>query len=184
MGIKEKLTKLFIGDEEVDVSRRKFIRDAGALAALAVVATKMPTALQVKTLREQLASGLIQDQTFYLTESIVIDLPNVMIRNCTFIAQNPMDYMIELRSDHTMLYGCYLNANGLSKGGVYVTGNNHFMTDCCFRDFREVGLTFNGQTLEGGSVSSHNLGVKSHKISAPLPEINSIKLLHPSNPCA
>ena len=169
MGIKEKLTKLFIGDEEVDVSRRKFIRDAGALAALAVVATKMPTALQVKTLREQLASGLIQDQTFYLTESIVIDLPNVIIRNCTFIAQAPMDYMIELRSYKTVMIHNTLDARGLAKCAIYVEGDNARIYENHFNMLASTGPY---------------IDIKRHKIPALMPEINSIKLLHPSNPCA
>lgn len=90
-----KLKKIFSFDD-IDLSRRKFIKDAGSLAALTVVGLTAPSLLKVNELQAQINSGRISGQTFYLTEPIIIDLPNVIIDNCTFIEVKPIPYMLEL----------------------------------------------------------------------------------------
>lgn len=91
-----KIKKFFSVENATDLSRRKFIRDAGALAALTVVATSMPSLLKVKEIQEQVLSGLVENQTFYIDETIFIEIDNVAIRNCTFIASKPLNPMLHV----------------------------------------------------------------------------------------
>jgi len=104
-----KLKKLFELDE-VDHSRRKFIRNAGALAALAVVATSAPGLLEAKTLElsEMIANGLVENQTFYIDETIFIEMKRgFIIMNCKFIATRPLRYMINLSEcENVTIMGC------------------------------------------------------------------------------
>jgi hypothetical protein len=101
MNILEKFNNYFISDNDVDLSKRKVIKTAGALAALTIIGAVTPRLLKAATLtiQDQINSGLIENQTFYLTKTIYIDIPNVMIRNCKFIAKAKMENMIELGSN-------------------------------------------------------------------------------------
>lgn len=101
-------------DIPIDVSRRKFIRDAGALAALTVVATQVPSLLKVKELQEQIASGRVFGQTFYLTEPVVIDLPGVIIEQCYFRSSKPMSCMLHLtdKAEDCIIRDCSFIAHG------------------------------------------------------------------------
>lgn len=121
------LKRIFSFDgAEVDLSRRKFIRDAATLTALAVTASTSPQLAQqlFESIEKQMASGVVEGQTFWLTEPVVIDMPGVVIRNCRFIATRPMPYMFYIGSDaqHCILDGCYLEDNGfLLPSGACVT---------------------------------------------------------------
>ena len=72
-------------------SRRLFLRNLGALAALAVV----PSSLKALApddharLMAMLESGLVENQTFVLTRPITIDMPglSLVVRNCVFRAE-------------------------------------------------------------------------------------------------
>lgn len=93
-----KIKKFLSVDNATDLSRRKFVRDAGALAALTVVGTSLPSLLKVKDkvkeIEEQILSGIVENQTFYIDETIFIEIDNLVIRNCTFIASKPLNPMI------------------------------------------------------------------------------------------
>lgn len=95
--MKEFIKRIFTSDGEVDVSRRRFIKGAASLAALTVVSTALPSVRVYETLKEQIATGLVTDQTFYIDEPIVIDMNNIIIRNCKFIATRPLDYFLEIK---------------------------------------------------------------------------------------
>lgn len=97
--IVNKFKKLFTLEDGPDLSRRKFIRDAGALAALTVVATSLPSLLKQQEIQRQVLSGLVENQTFYIDETIFIEIDNLVIRNCTFIASKPLDPMIHVRAE-------------------------------------------------------------------------------------
>ncbi len=114
----DKLKKLFKPDyQQPDMSRRKFIRTASALAALTVAAVNVPSLLKIKEIEEQIASGRVVGQTFYISETVVIDIPNVVIDQCTFIATAPMDYMIEFRGGAN---NCTIQNSQLNDPGGYV----------------------------------------------------------------
>ena len=109
-----------------DPSRRRFIRNAGALAALTVVATNLPGTADFifskeKALSDKIKSGLIEWETFYLSETLVIDIPNVTFRNCRFIALNPMPFALELGKNaiNTRLDTCEFIGAGI-KGYIYL----------------------------------------------------------------
>jgi len=97
----DRLKKLFSPstNEEVNLSRRKFIKTASALAALTVAAVNVPSLLKIREIEEQIASGRVFGQTFYISETIVIDIPDVVIDQCEFIAVAPMEYMMEFGSN-------------------------------------------------------------------------------------
>lgn len=99
----------------VDLSRRNFIKNASALAALTVVGAAMPSLFKVKEIQAQISSGLVENQTFYLDEGIIFDIPNLVIRNCYFEATRPLDYVIKLgpNAKNVQMIGC----NTYSKGG-------------------------------------------------------------------
>jgi hypothetical protein len=90
--------KEYLLGEDVDVGRRKFIRTAAELTALTVVASVMPSALKAMEIKDQIASGEVYGQVFYISEPVVIDL-DVDIRNCRFIAVNDMEFMMEITAD-------------------------------------------------------------------------------------
>ena len=47
-----------------------------------------------KEIEEQILSGIVENQTFYIDETIFIEIDNLVIRNCTFIASKPLNPMI------------------------------------------------------------------------------------------
>lgn len=130
--IKNKLKSLFSLSDGVDTSRRKFIKDAGALAALTVVAANTPSWLKVRELKAQIASGRVIGQTLYLYEPVVIDLPNVVFENCRFVAMADMPYMMETteRARDFRVQNCFFDGNDYLVGGIRVApqGNNDMTT--------------------------------------------------------
>jgi len=96
MKVFKKLKSFLSFEDSIDLTRRKFITDAASLAALTVVALNAPSLLKVKEIQSQLEGGRVFGQTFYLTEPIIIDLPNTIIDNCTFIAVEAMPYMVHI----------------------------------------------------------------------------------------
>ena len=117
----DKLKKLFKPDDRPpDMSRRKFIRTPSALAALTVAAVNVPSLLKIREIEEQIASGRVIGQTFYLTDPIVIDFKNVEIIDCKFIAIEKMDYMVKIEgASKVVITGCIFETNGLV-GGHYL----------------------------------------------------------------
>ena len=118
-----KLIRLFkrkVKIDKPDLSRRKFIRNAGALAALTVVATQAPSLLKYKDIKAQIRRGLIENQTFYLTETIVIDLPNVVFRNCKFTAVKEMEFMFDLKYTSCVLDNCSFDGNHLVHSAIRI----------------------------------------------------------------
>ena len=116
-----KLKKIFLFDDEFDASRRRFIKTAGALAALTVVVGTVPSLLKIKSIEKQIASGIIEGEIFYIDRTVIIDIPNVIIRNCEFIATAPMDYMLDFgpNTTKTIMTNCHLNGKDFA--------------DCCIR---------------------------------------------------
>jgi hypothetical protein len=110
----EKLKKLFNPDDkQPDMSRRKFIKTASALAALTVAAVNVPSLLKIREIEEQIASGRVVGQTFYLTEPVVIDIPNVVIDQCNFVAVEKMDYMVKINARNCVIMNSRSETNGL-----------------------------------------------------------------------
>ena len=159
---------LFTLDESPDLSRRKFIRDAASLAALTVVASQVPSLLKYNELKAQLASGLIENQTFYLTEPVIIDLPNTVIRNCYFVAQNPMPYMIKLASNahHCLLENCHLSSNLMGDTGYAIVVEPQGDTDMTTTLHSAVDTAQHGDTIY--------LGSGKYKLSSAIELINNI----------
>lgn len=95
-------------DDSLVLSRRQFITGAAGLAALTVVGSKLPSILKIKELAAQIASGRVYGQTFYVSETIVIDIPNVVIDQCEFIATQHLDPMLHLtgRAHYTTISNC------------------------------------------------------------------------------
>ena len=111
--MKNKFNSVF--NDGPDLSRRKFIKDAASLAALTVVASHIPSIAKYNEIRDQIAAGIVENQTFYLTETVVIDIPNVVIRNCNFIAVEPMNYMFELgqNAHDCLVSSCSFDTRGM-----------------------------------------------------------------------
>jgi len=104
---------------EVDLSRRKFITTAAALAALTVVATKVPSLLKLKEIEAQIASGRVFGQTFYTDETVIINIDDVVIDSCEFIATAPMEYMMQIDNvSNVTIQNCIFNGNGYLSGGI------------------------------------------------------------------
>ena len=131
MKIFKKLSSLFTFEDGLDLSRRKFIKDAGSLAALTVAALNAPSLLKVKELQAQILEGRVYGQTFYLTEPIIIDLPNVVIDNCTFIAVNPMPYMLKMteNANHCAIQNCMFQSDNLADTAFYFEARTDDMTN-------------------------------------------------------
>lgn len=107
-------------DDSLVLSRRQFITGAAGLAALTVVGSKLPSILKIKELAAQIASGRVYGQTFYVSETIVIDIPNVVIDQCEFIATQPLNPVLHFTSNahYTQMSNCKItNKRG---GGVDV----------------------------------------------------------------
>ena len=85
-------------DTGFDPSRRRVIKGASALAALTVLPGSIATINTYQDIKNQFASGLVENQTFYIDEPIEIDFSNVEIRNCRFIATKELPYMIKVNN--------------------------------------------------------------------------------------
>lgn len=103
-----------------DLSRRKFVKDAATLTALAVTAAHTPQLAQtlLESIDQQIRNGLVKGQTFWLTEPIIVDLPNVIFEDCTFIAENPMPYMMQFteRAKNCTLRHCDFGGRNMGDG--------------------------------------------------------------------
>ena len=108
----------------MSLSRRKFIQSLGALAALSA----MPALLKEVHLKAQIASGgLIHNQTFYIDETIVMDIPGLIIDNCKFIVTKPLDVGILIREG--TLTNCHLDSRGLCNVGIKIYPREGDMTE-------------------------------------------------------
>ena len=100
----------------MNISRRRFIRDAAGLAALAFAAPVSTSILlaREKTIYEQVESGVVEDQTFYLYEPIVLSFADrVEIHRCSFIAMRDMPTMLILpKEGRVWVSDCALQSNG------------------------------------------------------------------------
>jgi len=94
-------------------SRRLFLKSFSALAAAAVagptLAKLAPT--DIARLYGAIADGPIEGLTFYLTQPIVIDLPNTVIRNCRFIWRGLKnhEHALILRTHSTLIESCHFD---------------------------------------------------------------------------
>jgi hypothetical protein len=118
--ILDKLKKFFKLDGDVDLSRRRVIKTVGALAALTAVGGAVPLLSKVNELKKQIVDGQVYGQTFYLTEPIIIDIPNVIISNCEFIAVEPMPYMLQFKegANNCLIKDCHFNANNMITSAI------------------------------------------------------------------
>lgn len=109
---------------EMDLSKRKFIKTAAGLAALTVIGVKLSSIAKIAEIEEQIKSGVVTGQTFYLDKTLVIDIPDVVIVNCKFVAVKPMDVMISVPNvdrDKPIIHSCMLDGNGMvGVGASYV----------------------------------------------------------------
>ena len=94
-------------------SRRRVIKGAAALAALTVLPGSIATINAYQDLKNQLASGLVVNQTFYIDEPIEIAFNNVEIRNCTFISIKELPYIFKVADDveGTVITGCIFDTS-------------------------------------------------------------------------
>jgi len=123
MNIFDKLKNAFTISDDIDLSRRRVIKTVGALAALTAVGGAVPLLSKVNELKQQIIDGQVYGQTFYITEPVVIDIPNVVISNCKFIAVNDMQYMLELGENarHCLIKDCdFHQKNNNINAAVYV----------------------------------------------------------------
>lgn len=130
MDIKSKIKNLLSFDE-IDHSRRKFIKDAAGLAALTVIATQAPLLLKpekINELRKQIEAGYVHDQTFYIYEPVVLDIDNVIIDNCKFIAMAPMDYMFYIKANNLIIKNSHIDGSRMGSGGIWVEPAHGDMT--------------------------------------------------------
>ena len=111
--IKSLLNKLF-PPVEFDANRRRVIKSVAALAALTVAPGILLDDTQAETVLEgfnRLAKeGVIDEQTFYIDETIVINIPNLIISNCRFIATKPLDCMVHITENahHCIIKDCHI----------------------------------------------------------------------------
>lgn len=157
MDIKSKVKKFFAPVDGKDLGRRKFIKDAAGLAALTVVAGAIPSILVVDELKRQIESGVVRDQIFYISETVVIDIPNVKIVGCKFIATAPMKYMIEMgvNAKQCLLMDCVIDANGFVCTGIMVHAQQGDMTQTM-----QSAFNTNAHTV--------HLSAGTHNISSPI----------------
>ena len=130
MDIKSKIKNLLSFDE-IDHSRRKVIKDAAGLAALTVIATQAPLLLKpekINELRKQIEAGYVHDQTFYIYEPVVLDIDNVIIDNCKFIAMAPMDYMFYIKANNLIIKNSHIDGSRMGSGGIWVEPAHGDMT--------------------------------------------------------
>ncbi len=76
------------------ITRRNFIKSAGALAALTVIAPAVPSLLKVNELERMIASGFVHNQIFYIDKPIQLNISNVTISGCRFIATKDLPFWI------------------------------------------------------------------------------------------
>jgi len=129
----KKIKEYFSFNDEIDLSRRKVIKTAAGLAALTVVGFASPNILKIKELHisQQIKNGTIECQVFYLTEPIIIDIPNVIIQDCYFEAIRPMEYMLHIgsKASYTITKDCHFNSNLLSKISISFSPRNDNMSN-------------------------------------------------------
>ena len=88
------------------MDRRGFIKSALGLAALTVAGVNAPSLLAQRSIQEQVSSGLVENQIFYIDEPIVIDIDNVKIRNCRFIVNTDLPNVITVLSESFQITNC------------------------------------------------------------------------------
>lgn len=98
------------------MDRRGFLRSFAAFAAVAVapktLASLAPT--DQDRLVSAMRSGVVQDQTFLLDGPIILDIDNLVIRNCEFIFRNMKltDTAITVLSSRIVIRDCYVECSG------------------------------------------------------------------------
>ncbi len=109
-------------DTEVDLSRRRVLKGAAGLAAVAVVASagglKLLTADENSRLIDMIKSGVVENQTFYLDRTAVFEgLDGLMLRNCSFIAAPGFigNSLIILKdATNIVLTNCFFDSTGIT----------------------------------------------------------------------
>lgn len=93
------------------ITRRRFINSVSTLLALSCTEISMACSV-LEDLK------LIEEKTFYLKEPIIIKIPGVTIKNCTFIAKADMHCMILICDSaiRCRLKNCAMLKNGYNIG--------------------------------------------------------------------
>lgn len=94
MKLLERVKGLFAKEEQPDeclASRRRFLKGAAGLAAVAVVASaggmRLLSEDEVDRLKQMVKSGRVVGQTFYLDRTaVLVGLHNVTFVDCSFVA--------------------------------------------------------------------------------------------------
>ncbi|MGB1191830.1 MAG: hypothetical protein ACPG3T_02810 [Pseudomonadales bacterium] len=125
--IKKKLSSFF-EEPEFDESRRRVIRNAAGLAALCALSPLISFEDKVKSIQDKINSGLIDGEDFFIYEPVVINIPDVHIRNCRFTAMADMPYMIMLGNNtaRTVIDSVYIDESRFKIGSaIYVDVGSH-----------------------------------------------------------
>jgi hypothetical protein len=113
------------------MDRRRFIKNALGLAALTVLPGIAVSSKKALSIQDKIASGLVEYETFYVDKTIVIDIPNIIIRKCRFIAVNDMDVMCYIGSNakYLSLTDCFFDTKGFDvESGFRVEAQQGDMT--------------------------------------------------------
>lgn len=120
-------------ETEFDESRRRVIKGAAGLAALAAISPslvidgKQFVDFSSSDFERMCASGVVENMTFYLDRTINLqDMDGLVIRNCKFIALEGFagDSMIYLNDcSNCTITGCHLDSRNMVNTGFTFGGN-------------------------------------------------------------
>lgn len=111
-------------ETEIDESRRRVVKGIGGLMALAAVSPVLNlseiTNLGVSDFHKMVENGVIENVTFYLDRTIVLeDIENLTIRNCEFISLDGFigHSMIDVKESvkNTYMTYCRFNCDNVQK---------------------------------------------------------------------
>jgi hypothetical protein len=115
------------------MNRRGFLRSLGALAAAAVagpaLAKLAPT--EVERLIAAMRTGVVRNQTFYFTEPITIQVPNLIIDHCSFVfrfSKPPSQAAVTIDAHGLQITNCNFEFDGARTGIRLQPQAEHDMT--------------------------------------------------------
>lgn len=107
----------------MELTRRGFLKASLVLAVASALNRIYTPSTDSERLNWMIESGLIENQTFYIDEPLIITVDNLTIRNCKFIATCPLDYFVYVEKrvagltlDSCNFYGHATVAVGADKG--------------------------------------------------------------------